>query len=45
MATPSVLIIRGHPLIQNIRRHFELGIEVRTNRRIEQAFSELARTI
>ncbi len=40
------VIIRGHALMQNIRRgHYELGIDARTHRRIESAFTELARTI
>jgi IS6 family transposase len=40
------LIIRGHALMQNIRRgHYELGIEVRPHRRVATAFTELARII
>lgn len=40
------VIIRGHALMQNIRRgHYELGIDTRAHRRIEQAFTELAHTI
>jgi transposase, IS6 family len=40
------VIMRGHALIQNIRRgHYELGFDTRTHRRIETAFTELARTI
>lgn len=40
------VIIRGHALMQNLRRgHYELGISARPHRRIEQAFTELARTI
>ena len=41
------VIIRGHALMQNIRRgHYELGIDARHHhRRVESAFSELARTI
>ena len=40
------VIIRGHALMQNIRRgHYELGIDARTQRRVETAFTELARTI
>jgi IS6 family transposase len=40
------VIIRGHALMQNIRRgHYELGIDVRAHRRVEHAFIELARTI
>jgi transposase-like protein len=39
-------IIRGHALTQNIRRgHYELGTDARHHRRIESAFTELARTI
>jgi hypothetical protein len=40
------VIMRGHALMQNIRRgHYELGVDARANRRIAHAFSELARTI
>ena len=40
------VIIRGHALIQNLRRgHYELGVDARTYRRIEHAFTALARTI
>jgi IS6 family transposase len=40
------VIMRGHALMQNIRRgHYELGFDTRTHRRIETAFTELARTI
>ena len=40
------MIIRGHALMQNIRRgHYELGIDARTHQRIEAAFTELSRTI
>jgi transposase, IS6 family len=40
------VILRGHALMQNIRRgHYELGVEPRPYRRIETAFTELARTI
>ncbi len=40
------VIIRGHALMQNIRRgHYELGIDAHHHRRIEAAFTELARTI
>ena len=40
------VIIRGHALMQNIRRgHYELGIDARHHRRIETAFTELANTI
>ena len=39
-------IIRGHALMQNIRRgHYELGIDARPHRRVAAAFTELARTI
>jgi hypothetical protein len=40
------VFIRGHALMRNIRRgHYEPGIDARTHRKIETAFSELARTI
>ena len=40
------VIMRGHALMQNIRRgRYELGIDARAHRRIEHAFTELARTI
>jgi IS6 family transposase len=40
------LVIRGHALVQNIRRgHSELGVDARVHRRVEAAFTELARTI
>jgi Transposase and inactivated derivatives len=40
------VIIRGHALMQNIRRgHYELGVDARTHRHIETAFTELARVI
>jgi transposase-like protein len=40
------VIMRGHALMQNVRRgHYELGVDVRANRRIATAFTELARTI
>jgi IS6 family transposase len=40
------VIVRGHALMQNIRRgHYELGFDARQHRKIEAAFSELARTI
>jgi len=43
--TASV-IIRGHALMQNIRRgHYELGVDARPHRRVADAFTELARTI
>ena len=43
--TASV-IIRGHALMQNIRRgHYELGVDARSHRRVVDAFTELAHTI
>jgi transposase-like protein len=40
------VIIRGHALMQNLRRgHYELGCEARAPRRVAAAFTELARTI
>jgi transposase, IS6 family len=40
------VIMRGHALMQNIRRgHYELGVEARDHRRVTTAFNELARTI
>ena len=40
------VIMRGHALMQNIRRgHYELGLDARSHRRIESAFTELAQTI
>ena len=40
------VVIRGHALMQNIRRsHYQLGIEARPHRRIAAAFTELAQTI
>ena len=40
------VIVRGHALMQNIRRgHYELGVETRPHRRVAAAFNELARTI
>ena len=40
------VVIRGHALVQNIRRgHYGLGVDARAHRRIEHAFTELARTI
>ncbi len=39
----GTLVIRGHALMQNIRRgHYELGIDTRHHRRIETTFTELA---
>ncbi len=40
------VIMRGHALMQNLRRgHYELGVDARAHRRVELAFTELARTI
>ena len=40
------VVIRGHALMQNLRRgHYELGVDAHAHRRIEHAFTELARTI
>jgi transposase, IS6 family len=40
------VIVRGHALMQNIRRgHYELGVAARTHRRFAAAFTELTRTI
>ena len=40
------VIMRGHALMQNIRRrHYELGVDARDHRRVDHAFTELARTI
>ena len=40
------VIMCGHALMQNLRRgHYELGLDTRTHRRVELAFTELARTI
>ena len=40
------VIMRGHALMQNIRRgHYELGADARPHRRVEHAFTELAHTI
>jgi transposase, IS6 family len=40
------VIVRGHALMQNIRRgHYELGVDVRSHRRVATAFNALARTI
>ncbi len=40
------VIVRGHALMQNIRRgHYELGVDARTDRRVAAAFTELARVI
>ncbi len=40
------VIMGGHTLMQNLRRgHYELGVDARPHRRIETAFTDLARTI
>ena len=40
------VIVRGHAFMQNLRRgHYELGTEARPHRRVEDALTELARTI
>jgi transposase-like protein len=40
------VIIRGHALMQNLRRgHYELGADARTHRRVAAAFTELARAV
>jgi IS6 family transposase len=40
------VVIRGHALMQNVRRgHYQLGVEARPHRRVAAAFTELARTI
>jgi transposase-like protein len=40
------VIIRGHALMQNIRRgHYELGVDASAHRRVAVAFTDLARTI
>jgi transposase, IS6 family len=40
------VIIRGHALMQNVRRgHYELGVDARPHRRVAHAFTELAQTI
>jgi hypothetical protein len=43
----ATIVIRGHALIQNLRRgHYELGVEARHPRlRIAAAFDELITTI
>ncbi len=43
---PASVVMRGHALMQNIRRgHYQLGIEARPHRRVAAAFTELAQTI
>lgn len=38
--------MHGYALMQNTRRrHYKLGVEARTHRRVEAALTELARTI
>jgi IS6 family transposase len=40
------VIMRGHALMQNIRRgHYELGVDAHPRRSVAAAFTELARTI
>jgi transposase, IS6 family len=40
------VIMCGHAFMQNLRRgHYELGVDARPHRRVETAFTELARTI
>jgi IS6 family transposase len=40
------VIMRGHALMQNIRRgHYELGLDARAHRRVAYAFTELAQVI
>ena len=40
------VIMRGHALMQNIRRgHYELGLDVRAHRRVAHAFTELAQPL
>jgi transposase, IS6 family len=40
------VIVRGHALMQNVRRgHYELGVDARPHRRVAAAFAELAQTI
>ena len=40
------VIVRGHALMQNLRRgHYELGVDARTDRCVAAAFTELAATI
>ena len=45
-SAPTRVIIRGHALMQNIRRgHYDVGVDARTPRPVEDAFTELARPI
>jgi transposase-like protein len=40
------VIVRGHALMQNLRRgHYELGVDACAHRRVAAAFTELAQTI
>ena len=40
------LVMSGHALMQNLRRgHYEVGVDARTHRRVEDTLTELARTI
>ena len=40
------VIIRGHALMQNLRRgHYGFGVDARAHRRVAHAFTELAQTI
>jgi transposase, IS6 family len=40
------VIVRGHALMQNIRRgHYELGVDASAHWRVAAAFAELARVI
>jgi transposase, IS6 family len=42
----ALMVIRGHALMQNLRRgHYELGSDAGAHRRIAAAFTELSRTI
>jgi transposase-like protein len=40
------VIVRGHALMQNLRRgHYELGVDARSRGRLAAAFTELTQTI
>jgi transposase, IS6 family len=40
------VVIAGHALVQNVRRgHYELAVEEPANRRLANAFAELAMAI
>jgi transposase-like protein len=42
----ACVIVRGHAFMQDLRRgRYELGTEARPHRRVDHAFTELARTI